>query len=96
MSEAKLEGKLREKVKKLGGIAIKFFVLSFTGFPDRIVIMPGGKIWFVELKNPLTKRKPSDRQLFVHAQLQKLGFTVWIVNSNETLSEFLKQITGEI
>lgn len=90
MNEKLIEKKLREKVKKLGGLAIKFFVLSFTGFPDRIVLMPGAKIWFVELKSTGKKLKP--RQEIVIAWLKKLGFSVWVIDTEELLQNFLKQL----
>jgi len=89
-SEKLLEKKLRETVKKLGGLAIKFFVLSFTGFPDRIVLMPGGRIWFVELKS--TGKKPTPRQEIVIGILRKLGFSVYVIDTQELLKEFLNLI----
>lgn len=91
MSEKNLERKLREEVKKLGGLAIKFFVMSYTGFPDRIVLMPGGRIWFVEVKS--AGKKPSSRQEFMIRVLQKLGFTVWVIDRDELLTDFLSIIS---
>lgn len=90
MTEKGLEKKLRIRVAFLGGIAIKFFVLTFTGFPDRIVLMPGGKIWFVELKSE--GKKPGPRQRVVIALLQKLGFKVWVIDTDELLQKFLTEI----
>lgn len=90
MNEKALEKKLREKVKALGGLAIKFFVLSFSGFPDRIVLMPDARIWFVEVKT--TGKKPSAKQVIIHGMLQKFGFDVWVIDTNEILNQFLKLI----
>jgi hypothetical protein len=90
--EKKLETNLFKLVKKLGGYALKFFCLSFTGMPDRIVLMPGGRIWFVEVKD--TGKKPSPRQEFVIGWLRKLGFEVWIIDSEEKLNEFEKRIAA--
>jgi len=92
MNEKLIEKKLRELVKKLGGIALKFFCMSFTGMPDRIVLMPGGRIWFVELKS--TGMKPTPRQAIVHAFLRKLGFEVWVIDTQEGLTEFEKRIAA--
>jgi hypothetical protein len=92
MNEKVIEKKLRERVKKLGGLAIKFFVLSFTGFPDRIVLMPGGRIWFVEVKS--TGKKPRRRQPIVIALLRKLGFEVWVIDDQPVLDEFLNRIAA--
>lgn len=92
MNEKTIERRLRERVKQLGGIAVKFFVLSFTGFPDRIVLMPGGRIWFAELKS--TGKTPSPRQETVIAMLRKLGFKVWVIDNEHTLEAFFKTIAA--
>jgi hypothetical protein len=88
--EKKLEKKLREEVKALGGIALKFFVLSFTGMPDRLVLMPGGKVWFVEMKD--TGKPLSPRQEWCKNMLTKLGFRVYRIDSLELLEKFLAVI----
>lgn len=89
-SEKYFEKKLRETVKALGGLAIKFFVMSFTGFPDRIVLMPGGRIWFVELKSP--GKKLSQRQQVVKVILEKLGFSYWVIDSAGALNAFFEML----
>ncbi len=90
MNEKLLERKLCEGVKRAGGIALKLICLSFTGLPDRTVLLPGGKIQFAEIKT--TGKKPSPRQRIVIGFLQGLGFKVWIVDSEVKLSEFLNDI----
>jgi hypothetical protein len=92
MNEKLIEKKLCRLVKFLGGLALKFFCSSFTGMPDRIVLMPGGRIWFVELKT--TGKKPTTRQLLVHSWLRKLGFEVWVIDTQELLNEFEKRIAA--
>lgn len=89
--EKKLEKNLFKTVKDLKGYALKFFCLSFTGMPDRIVLMPGGRIWFVELKD--TGKKPTPRQEIVISWLRKLGFMVWVIDSQELLDKFFEAIT---
>lgn len=89
MNEKRLEAKLRERVRKLGGLALKFVSPGIAGVPDRIVLLRG-RTWFVELKSP--GQKPSARQLIVHRQLDSLGHPVWIVDSDEKLEEFLNQL----
>lgn len=89
-SEKSIEKALRERVKKLGGLALKFWCLSFSGMPDRIVLMPGGRIWFVELKSP--GKKPTSLQLRVHALLVSLGFEVWVIDNENRLNELLIRI----
>lgn len=89
--EKKIEYKLRDKVKALGGLALKLIASGFTGMPDRLVLMPGGFVYFVELKNG-NRGMLSARQIVVHKLLAKLGFRVWIVKDEETLQEFLNYI----
>jgi hypothetical protein len=91
MTEKTIEKNLRDRIKILGGLAIKFFSPWFTGMPDRIVLMPGGRIYFVEVKSPGAELKP--RQKIVIPMLIRLGFTVLIVDSENRLNEFFKLIS---
>jgi len=88
--EKALEKRLRETVKKRGGLAIKIWCLSFTGFPDRIVLMPGARIFFVELKD--TGKELSPVQAVVHAQLIKFGFDTRLIDTNEKLNDLFREI----
>lgn len=102
MKEKTIEERFRDKVKELKGLALKFFCVSFTGVPDRLVLMPGGRIWFVELKAPGKKTSfqkgntdvPKTRQDFVIKQLRKLGFGVYIIDSHQEVDEFLNLIAA--
>lgn len=90
MNEKLLEKKLREKVKKLGGLALKFGTTYHTGMPDRIVLMPGGKANFVELKS--TGKKPTTLQVKSLELLTDLGFKAVVIDSQESLAQFLKNL----
>jgi len=94
MNEKLIEKKLRERVKKLGGIAVKFVPIFFVGFPDRIVLMPGGKISFAEIKT--TGKKPSPVQKIVIDLLRKLGFWVEVIDTQELLDEYLKKLENDL
>lgn len=50
--ESSIERILARKVKKMGGMAVKFVSPGLDGVPDRIVLLPDRKIAFVELKAP--------------------------------------------
>lgn len=52
MLESTVERHLREEAKKRKGMALKFVSPGMNGVPDRIVLMPDGKMAFVELKAP--------------------------------------------
>lgn len=90
MNEKLIERKLHDEVKKLGGLAVKVTSPAFTGLPDRMVLMPGGRIWYVELKS--TGEKQSARQKFVTYQLRNLGFDVSVIDDEPELDEFLNHI----
>jgi hypothetical protein len=87
MTEKKLEQKLTKNVKSIGGIALKFYSQYNTGYPDRIVLLPGGVVYFVELKAP--GKKPTAKQQMIHERLQELNLIVKIIDSEESLAEFI-------
>ena len=90
MNEKLIERNLIKAVESSGGLAIKMFCPFFTGMPDRLVLMPGGKLWFVELKS--TNKKQSKRQVYVSGLLQKLGFSVWVIDNRLELNQFLHEV----
>lgn len=94
MRESTLEKWLKKEVEKLGGMLLKFWPAFFTGFPDRIALIPGGYVWLVETKTP--EGKLSARQNLVHKQLRRLGFKVWCVHDKEQGNNLLKDMRYEI
>lgn len=71
------ENRLTQKVKRLGHGAkcLKFATPSFTGVPDRIILLPGATVVFCELKN--LGKKERERQELVQDWLRGLGFKVF-------------------
>ena len=90
MRERQIENKLATEAKKLGGIALKFVSPSFDGMPDRLVLIPGGHIAFVELKAP--GKKPRPLQLSRHQLLRSLGFRVYVIDSVEQIGGMLDEV----
>ena len=86
MLEKTVEAALVKRVKELGGIAYKWTSPGRTGVPDRIVMLPGGKIIFVELKSPTGKL--TVRQEREHETIRGLGFDVIVINSVEAARAF--------
>lgn len=78
-SEKTLEARIRRETEVRGGIALKYTSQYHRGMPDRILLLPGGSILFVEVKT--TGCKPTKLQLRAHEQLRALGFTVGVVDS---------------
>lgn len=90
MNEKLIEKKLRERVKKSGGVALKFSSPYHRGIPDRIVLMPGGKVSFAEIKT--TGKKPTPLQVKAIEMLRGLGFKVEVIDDQTGLDKFLKEI----
>lgn len=93
MNEKLIEKKLREAVRKLGGKALKFSSPYETGYPDRLILMPGGRTYWAELKT--TGKKATPKQLLRQKELRELGYIAEIIDSEETLINFLTLIGNE-
>ena len=91
MRERNIETYLRDQVRKAGGWAPKWTSPGNNGVPDRIVIMPGGRMAFVELKAP--GKKPTQLQLVQHERLRALGCDVRVIDSREGVDELIKELT---
>ena len=83
-----VEDALMGGVEALGGLCLKLRMPWFTGIPDRLVLLPGRRFYFVELKRP-KGGKLSVRQKIVHGQLARLGFHVHVLNTTERVATFL-------
>ena len=86
-SEKVLEKYLVSEVKSLGGWAVKLLSGLVTGLPDRLCLLPGGVVAFVEVKT--TGKKATPRQLIVHKKLRELGFRVEVLDSKEGINNFI-------
>lgn len=93
MREKYIEQKLVQAVKSMGGIAPKFTSPGFDGMPDRLILLPGGKIAFAELKAP--GKKPRALQLARHRLLRRLGFKVYAIDRLEQIESVLDEIREE-
>ena len=90
MREKAIEKKLVQEVKAVGGIAPKFTSPGFDGMPDRIVLLPGGHMAFVEAKAP--GEKPRPLQLARHRLLRWLGFRVYVLDDERQIGGILDEI----
>ena len=90
MLEKYIEKKLVAEVKKMGGIVAKFVSPGLDGMPDRLVLLPHGKMAFVELKAP--RKKPRPLQIRRIRQLQKLGFTCYVIDDVQQIGGILSEI----
>ncbi len=90
MREKQVEKALTQTVKNMHGYALKFISPSMNGVPDRLIILPGGRIAFIELKAPGGKLRPL--QKLRHKQLQQLGIKVFTVSHPNQIEEVLNAI----
>lgn len=85
--EKDIEKKLVDTVRKRGGLCLKWVCPGWAGVPDRIVLLPGGRIVFVELKRP-KGGVLSDRQKWWRRKLIELGFHHWVIWDMTNLTQF--------
>ncbi|WP_434302675.1 VRR-NUC domain-containing protein [Clostridium botulinum] len=90
MEESRIEKRLKKEIEKLGGKALKFVSPGVSGVPDRIVLLPQGKIVFVELKAP--GKEPRPIQKYRIKELTALGFRVEIIDGIEGINNFVEGI----
>jgi hypothetical protein len=83
-TEAQIEAHLLRRVRELGGKTAKMTVRGQRGWPDRLVILPHGRISLVELKKP-KGGVYSPAQLAVFGQLGDLGVYVWRLHTYEDI-----------
>ena len=92
MLEKQIEHKLLTETRKRDGLCLKFISPGWNGVPDRIVLLPGGKIGFVEVKK--SGENPRTLQLRRHKQIRKLGFQVFILDDPDDIGGLLDAIQG--
>jgi hypothetical protein len=90
INEGMLERRLKHEVEKNGGMALKFTSPSMAGLPDRIVLIPGGKAIFVEMKAPGKKLRPLQQKR--KSQLEAIGFTVYCLDSIQSIETFIREV----
>ena len=75
MLEKEVERKLIQPIRNMGGLCLKFETPGYTGMPDRIILLPGAHLVFVETKQ--RGKKERARQVLVQEIFRKLGFMVF-------------------
>lgn len=90
MLEKTLEHNFVTEVKRVGGLALKFVSPGFDGVPDRLVLLPGGRLGFVEVKAPGKRTRPL--QLAQHRLLRRLGFKVYVLDDEGQIGGIIRDI----
>ena len=90
MNEKQLETQFTQAVSKAGGKAYKFVSPTTAGMPDRLVIFPGGKVGFIELKAP--GKKPRPLQIHQLETLNGYGLYARVLDSPHDIQEVIHGI----
>lgn len=90
MREKSIEAKLVDAVKAAGGVCWKFTSPGTAGVPDRIVLLPSGRIAFVEVKAPGEKLRPLQRLRI--RTLRRLGFKAFVLDSPDQIGGILDAV----
>lgn len=91
MLEKTLEKKLVKAVENINGWAIKLPAVYVSGIPDRLVLLPKGVLFFVEMKRK--GERPRKLQTIVHNRLERLGFKVYVIDTEQQINEVLNEYT---
>lgn len=90
MLEKDIEARLKRGVERAGGLCLKFVSPGCTGVMDRIVLLPGGRVIFVELKKP--GGRLSERQKYMRGEIAALGTPVVCLWTVEAVDDFLEAV----
>lgn len=94
VSEKAIERYLCEVVKKLGGVCLKYSNANMVGYPDRVVLLPGGVTIWIELKSK--GRRPEKIQQIRIAQLERIGHTVYVADSKESINGIFQDLNYDL
>lgn len=92
--ESAVEAELTRRVEAAGGLCDKVVALGSRGYFDRVVVLPGGRVVFVETKRPRGPRggrggKVSANQLKRHADYRQRGCEVRVVHDSADIDRLL-------
>lgn len=93
MLERAIEQYLVKQAKAAGGRAYKFVSPGNSGVPDRIVLLPGGRIAFAELKAP--GKKPTPLQMNQQRFIQNQGMPIVVIDSREQVDDLINRMQAE-
>ena len=90
MLEKQIEAYLVKRVKEIGGIPYKFTSPSNRGVSDRIVVLPNGVVWFIELKR--AGGKLTRLQVMFAETMHSMGQRYACLWSKEDVDKWISQL----
>ena len=92
MREKTIEEHLVKAVRLMGGLAPKFVSPGLDGVPDRLLLLPDGRMAFAELKAPGKQLRPL--QIRRKRQLETLGFRVFVIDNTDQIGSILDELSA--
>ena len=92
--ERDVEKWLRKEIEKMGGLAFKWTSPGNDGVSDRIVILPGGRVHFVELKTDGGEPRPL--QVWQLERLRHLGCNAEVIRGMDEAAAFIEEVRDAI
>ena len=92
MREKIIEEKLVKAIRLTGGLAPKFVSPGFDGVPDRLILLPNGRMAFAELKAPGKQLRPLQKRR--KRQLETLGFRVFVIDNTDQIGGVLSELSA--
>ena len=92
MREKIIEEKLVKAIRLMGGLAPKFVSPGFDGVPDRLILLPNGRMAFAELKAPGKQLRPLQKRR--KRQLEALGFRVFVIDNTDQIGGVLSELSA--
>jgi len=89
IDERDIEGKLVRETQARGGLCLKLDSSSKKGIQDRLILLPGAKVFFVELKRPDGGRV-SVLQKVRQRQIERLGFPAYVIRSGGDVDNLVR------
>lgn len=86
--EEAVESYLVRRCRAQGWLCLKFVSPGHRAVPDRLILVGGGWLMFVELKRPGGKPRPD--QLAMFRRFARLGHPVYVVDSKQAVDELMK------
>ena len=87
MLEKDIERYIRQEIEAMGGLCLKFISPGNAGAPDRIIMLPGGRVWFAEIKTTGGRVRPLQR--WWQKRLQKVGIRSLVIHNRVEAEVFI-------
>lgn len=86
--EGRVQKYAKEQFEAIGGLVRKMAFEGRRAATDLLVILPGGIVWFVEVKKD-ENTKPDPHQLREHERMRKRGANVFVVGSVKQVDDLI-------